>query len=140
MRAHPEALYFHIARRVLDDIEHEKDEFQLAQRVGTAIVFSALTLEAFINQEFGLHQETRKIIEVEKGLTLKAKWLILPLLLQCSPTFMIGEMPFQKFSELVMVRTQSSTSILPTLILTRLLLHKGSHKTGFSLISLRILS
>jgi hypothetical protein len=104
MRAHPEALYFHIARRVLDDIEHEKDEFELAQRVGTAIVFSALTLEAFINQEFGLHPETRKIIEEEKGLTLKAKWLILPLLLQCSSTFAITEMPFQKFSELVTVR------------------------------------
>jgi hypothetical protein len=51
MRPHPEALYFHIARRALDEIEQETDEFQLAQRVGTAIVFSALTLEAFINQQ-----------------------------------------------------------------------------------------
>jgi hypothetical protein len=32
MRPHPEALYFHIARRALDEIEQETDEFQLAQR------------------------------------------------------------------------------------------------------------
>jgi hypothetical protein len=104
MRAHPEALYFHIARRVLDGIEDEKEEFQLAQRVGTAIVFSALTLEAFINQEFGLHPEIQKITKEEKGITLKAKWLLLPLLLHGNKTFETGEMPFQKFSELVTVR------------------------------------
>jgi hypothetical protein len=104
MRTHPEALYFHIARRALDNIEHEADEFQLAQRIGTAIVFSALTVEVFINQEFGLHSETQKIIKEEKGLTLKTKWLLLPLLLQCDTTFETGAMPFQKFSELVTLR------------------------------------
>jgi hypothetical protein len=104
MRAHPEALYFHIARRVLDGIEHEKEEFQLAQRVCTAIVFSALTLEAFINQEFGLHPETQKVIKEEKGISLKAKWLMFPLLLHGDKTFETGEMPFQKFSELVAIR------------------------------------
>jgi hypothetical protein len=67
-------------------------------------VFSALTLEAFINQEFGLHSETQKIIKEEKGLTLKAKWLLLPLLLHSDKTFETGEMPFQKFSELVTLR------------------------------------
>jgi hypothetical protein len=104
MRAHPEALYFHIARRVLDGIDDEGDEFQLAQRVGTAIVFSALTLEAFINQEFGLHSETQKIIRDEKGITLKTKWLLLPLLLRSEKSFETGGQPFQKFSELVALR------------------------------------
>jgi hypothetical protein len=88
----------------LDNIEGETDEFQLAQRIGSAIVFSALTVEVFINQEFGLHSETQKIIKEEKGLTLKAKWLLLPLLLQCNATFETGAMPFQKFSELVTLR------------------------------------
>ena len=66
MRAHPEALYFHIARRALANVEEETDEFQLAQRIGTAIVFSALTVEVFINQEFGLHSETQKMIRRKK--------------------------------------------------------------------------
>ena len=104
MRAHPKLCIFHIARRVVDGIENEKDEFQLSQRVATAIVFSALTLEAFINQEFGLHPETHKIIKEEKGITVQAKWLMLPLLLQAGKTFETGEMPFQKFSQLVTIR------------------------------------
>jgi hypothetical protein len=61
MRAHPEALYFHIARRALNNIDQETDEFQVAQRVRISIVFSAITVESFINQEFGLHSETHKI-------------------------------------------------------------------------------
>ena len=81
MRPHPEALYFHIARKALDQIENETDEFQRAERVGTAIVFSVLTLEAFINQQFGLNSELRQVIEDEKGFSLKAKWSLLPLLL-----------------------------------------------------------
>ena len=104
MRPHPEALYFHIARKALDQIENETDEFQRAQRVGTAIVFSALTLEAFINQQFGLNSESRKVIKEEKGVSLKAKWLLLPLLLGGKKTFEPGAEPFQKFSELVALR------------------------------------
>jgi hypothetical protein len=103
-RPHPEALYFHIARNALDSIENETDEFRLSQRIGTAIVFSALTLEAFINQEFGLHAETRKIFENEKGIPLRTKWLLLPLLLQSTKTFETGKTPFQNFSELVTIR------------------------------------
>jgi hypothetical protein len=104
MTPHPEALYFHIARRALDGIENETDEFQRAQRIGTAIVFSALTLEAFINQQFGQHQESRKIIGDEKGISLAAKWLLLPLLLGAQKTFERGAEPFQKFDELVRLR------------------------------------
>jgi hypothetical protein len=104
VRAHPEALYFHIARRAIDGIEQEKDEFVLAQRVATVIVFSALTLEAFINQEFALHPETKKLIDDEKGITLPAKWLLLPLLLQSSKTFDRGGAPFQQFAKLVKIR------------------------------------
>jgi hypothetical protein len=120
MRAHPEALYFHIARRVLDGIDDEGDEFQLGQRVGTAIVFSALTLEAFINQEFGLHSETQKIIREEKGISLKAKWLLLPLLLRSDKTFDTGGPPFQKFNELVTLRN-SIFHFNPTTPLTHIL-------------------
>jgi hypothetical protein len=104
MRPHPEALYFHIARKALDQIENETDEFQRAQRVGTAIVFSALTLEAFINQQFGLNSELRQVIEDEKGFSLKAKWSLLPLLLGGKKTFNRGAEPFKKFSELVSLR------------------------------------
>jgi hypothetical protein len=104
MRPHPEALYFHIARRALDEIEQETDEFQLAQRVGTAIIFSALTLEAFINQQFGLHPKPTEVIKDEKGMTPGAKWLLLPLLLGGGRTFDRGAEPFQKFSELMALR------------------------------------
>jgi len=104
MRPHPEALYFHIARKALGQIEDETDEFQRAQRIGTAIVFSALTLEAFINQQFGLNPESRQVIMEEKGISLKAKWLLLPLLLGGKKTFERGAEPFQKFSELVALR------------------------------------
>jgi hypothetical protein len=104
MRPHPEALYFHIARKALDQIENETDEFQRAQRVGTAIVFSALTLEAFINQQFGLNPESRKVIKEEKGISLKAKWFLLPLLLGGKKTFDRGAELFQTFSELVALR------------------------------------
>jgi hypothetical protein len=104
MRPHPEALYFHIARRALDGIEQETDEFQLAQRVGTAIVFSALTLEAFINQQFGQHPETIEVIKEERGISLPSKWILLPWLLGGGKTFARGAEPFQKFSELVRFR------------------------------------
>jgi hypothetical protein len=37
MRTHPEALYFHIARSALADIEHETDELDnFADRYGKA--------------------------------------------------------------------------------------------------------
>lgn len=73
MKPHPEALYFHIALKALAEIEQETDEFQIAMRVGTAIVFSALTLEAFINQQFALHPEPTEVIKDEKGMTPGAK-------------------------------------------------------------------
>jgi hypothetical protein len=84
---HPEALYFHIARRALaeieqlQDIEQETRKVQIAIHVGTAIVFSALTLEAFINQQFALHPETIEVIKEEKGMPLTSKWMLLPWLL-----------------------------------------------------------
>lgn len=103
MRPHPEALYFHIARKALDRIEEERDEFQLALRVATALVFSALTLEAFINQQFEQHPETKKLMADEK-FSLTTKWLMLPLLLGGKTTFHKGKPPFQKFSKLTKLR------------------------------------
>jgi hypothetical protein len=104
MRPHPEALYFHIARKALEEIEQETNEFQRAVRVGTAIVFSALTLEAFINQQFGMHPETIEVIKEEKGFQLEDKWASLPLLLGGKRPFDRGAEPFQEFSELVSLR------------------------------------
>jgi hypothetical protein len=104
VRSHPEASYFHVARNALDSIENETNEFRLAQRIATAIVFSALTLEAFINQQFGLHAETRKFLENEKTISLETKWLLLPLLLQSTKTFDPGKAPFQNFHKLVAIR------------------------------------
>jgi hypothetical protein len=104
MRTHPEALYFHIALKALQDIEQETDEYQIARRVGTAIAFSALTLEAFINQQFGLHPETIEVIREERGMTLTSKWILLPWVLGSGKTFELGAEPFQKFSELVKLR------------------------------------
>jgi hypothetical protein len=66
------------------------------------MIFSALTLEAYINQEYTSHRETAKI-DV-KQLDVSNKWVMLPLLLGGSKTFKKGEPPFQTFDGLISLR------------------------------------
>ena len=58
---HAAALYYHIAGDAIECAVKETDEFRLAEYVCTAMVFSALTLEAYINQQYAAHNETAKI-------------------------------------------------------------------------------
>jgi hypothetical protein len=105
-RERAEALYYHIAGDALKQAakagKKGKDEFCLAQYVCASMIFSALTLEAYINQEYTSHRETAKI-DV-KQLDVSNKWVMLPLLLGGSKTFKKGEPPFQTFDELISSR------------------------------------
>jgi len=64
-REHAAALYYHIAGDALKcarkQANNGKGEFYLAQHVCTSMVFSALTLEAYINLEYTFHPKTSKI-------------------------------------------------------------------------------
>ena len=105
-REHAAALYYHIAGDALKCARKEanngKDEFCLAQYVCASMVFSALTLEAYINQEYTLHLPTSRI-KVEQ-LNTHNKWTKLPLLLGNCTTFNNHKAPYPTFTELVYLR------------------------------------
>ena len=104
-RDHAEALYYHIAGDAIGCAQKESDEFRWAQYVCTSMVFSALTLEAYINQQYASCPETTKLVDLLK-LDIRAKWRMLPLLLGGPETFDSGTMPYQAFHELVCLRNQ----------------------------------
>jgi hypothetical protein len=98
-RDHAEALYYHIASDAIASAEREPEEFSLAQYVSTSMMFSAFTLEAYINQEYKSHAEVAKL---DSGkLNVRLKWGMLPLLLGSKKTFDRGATPFQIFDELI---------------------------------------
>jgi hypothetical protein len=101
---HPEALYYHTAGDALDAAKAESDPFRKAELVSTCMVFSALCLEAYINQAFHNFTETRKVMEHSDRMPLESKWLMLPLLMGASKTFDTGGPPYQTFNELVKTR------------------------------------
>ncbi len=113
MRPHPEALYYHVAQNAVKAARGEADEFRRKQAVATAMVFSALCLEAFINQEYMIHPEICKVLEDGDRLPLSTKWLLLPLLLGAEATFNKGASPFQTFQELVWNRNQRLVHFKP---------------------------
>lgn len=51
MKPHPEALYYHIAVNSLRAAMGDSREFHRKQAVATTMVFAALCLEAFVNQQ-----------------------------------------------------------------------------------------
>lgn len=110
---HPEALYYHIAQDMLDAEKAEQDEFNKRQFIATSLVFSALCLETFINQEYVAHGETRKILEDRDKLPLETKWLMLPLLLESPETFNKGSEPFQTFRDLIQTRNNRLVHFKP---------------------------
>jgi hypothetical protein len=103
-RDHAEALYYHIAGDAIESAAKETDEFRLAEHVCTAIVFSALTLEAYINQEYATHTET-ETLDVER-MALREKWRSLPLRLGQPQTFNERASPYETFSELITLRNK----------------------------------
>lgn len=110
---HPEALYYHTAGDALKAAKNEIDPFKKAEFVCTCMVFSALCLEAYINQAFHEFSETRKIIETNDRLSLETKWLILPLLMGEPKTFDTGGPPYQTFSDLVKTRNKRLVHFKP---------------------------
>lgn len=110
-RDHAEALYYHIAGDAIGCAKRESDEFGIAQYVCTAMVFSALTLEAYINQQYASHPETKKL-DLRK-LEVREKWKMLPLLLGSKTTFDTGAPPFQKFNNLINLRNEALVHFNP---------------------------
>ena len=92
-RDHAEALYYHIAGDAIESAVKETDEFRLAEFVCTAMVFSAFTLEAYINQQYASHEETAKLDL--RNIEVREKWKMLPLLLGQPQTFDVGGPPYQ---------------------------------------------
>jgi hypothetical protein len=114
MHPHPEALYYNVARTAVKAARNEADEYERKQHVAVAMVFSALCLESFINQEYVRHSETNKIFEEgERGLQLETKWLMLPLLLGNKATFDRGTEHYQVFRDLVQTRNERLVHFKP---------------------------
>jgi hypothetical protein len=97
MRPHPESLYYHIAADAVHSARAETDEFKRKQLVTTSMVFSALCLEAFINQQYNWGR---------KRVSLRNKWLTLPAMLGSPQTFVEGHEPFLTFAHLVDTRNR----------------------------------
>src|SRR2546425_1604549 len=113
MHPHPEPLTYPFALNALHSAPPEADEFRRKQLIATTLVFAALCLEAFINQEYARHSETTKIIEDDQSLGLETKWLMLPLLLGQPATFDKATGPFQVFHNLVNTRNQRLVHFKP---------------------------
>jgi hypothetical protein len=99
-------LYYHTAGDAMAEAKKEIDNFEKAERISTCMVFSALCLEAYINETFHKFLETRKIIENDNTMSCETKWLMLPLLLGAKNTFSKDKEPFQTFKELLKTRNQ----------------------------------
>jgi hypothetical protein len=112
-RDHAEALYYHIAGDAIESAVKETDEFRLAEFVCTAMVFSAFTLEAYINQQYASHEETAKLDL--RNIEVREKWKMLPLLLGQPQTFDVGVSPYQTFSELITLRNNALVHFKPVL-------------------------
>jgi hypothetical protein len=104
MRPHPEALYYHTAATASQAAEYEGEEFRRKQLVATAMVFSALCLEAFINQEYDWAERR----------PLRRRWLDLPGLLGAPSTFTETSDPFRTFAHLVETRNNRLVHFHPT--------------------------
>ncbi|WPD21624.1 MAG: hypothetical protein SD837_15625 [Candidatus Electrothrix scaldis] len=111
MIPHSDAIYYHIAKKSLEkakELSKEKVETigglhkEKMENVAVALVFSALCLEAFINQAY--YNSTREELEKEPKKKIEDKWLSLPKLLGYSETFDIGKQPYQTFNELIYIR------------------------------------
>jgi hypothetical protein len=105
-REHAETLYYRIAGDALKHaqkvVQKGNDEFRLAQYVCASMVFSALTLEAYINQEYKSHVQTENL-DLKKPNTVQ-KWIKLPRLLGGTRTFNKREPSFRTFNELINLR------------------------------------
>jgi hypothetical protein len=139
---YPEILYYHIARDALDSAkidykdmkqaqaEYEKLElaniepiteepapevpwFKMIEHVTTSMVFSALCLETFINQEYEEHLKDHEIFNDLERLSLQAKWRLLPFLLGSLETFNTGAEPYQTFDDMIFTRNQRFVHFKP---------------------------
>lgn len=110
---HPEALYYHIALDAVTKADLTHDEFERKQHVASGLVFAALCLEAFINQQYAANAQTKKIFEENDKIPLELKWLMLPLLLRSASTFEKGSEPFQTFHSVVQTRNQRLVHFKP---------------------------
>jgi hypothetical protein len=119
----PEAVYYAIAKDALAKDALAKAEslaaatsddasFERTKAVTTAMVFSALCLEAFINQEYFARPETKKILKKAEQ-SFESKWLELPHLLGSHATFDKSAMPYLAFHELVLTRNRRLVHFKP---------------------------
>jgi hypothetical protein len=104
MRPHPEALYYHIAADALRAAENEPDEFERKKLITTAMVFSALCLEAFVNQQHEWKSKNVPLIE---------KWRQVSRLLGAPKSFAEDEEPFRTFVDLIGTRNQRLVHFKP---------------------------
>lgn len=103
MKPHPESLYYHVAANALRVATAETREFHRKQAVVTAMVFAALCLEAFVNQEN----------EWERNVSLENKWRSIPGLLGASRGFNEQEDPFRTFVHLIRTRNDRLVHFKP---------------------------
>ena len=126
MEMHPDALYYHTALEALATaklisagefvkagraLSADEVEFERKMEVVTAIVFSAMCLEAFINERYAALLSP--LFEQVERFPLESKWLMLPLLLGNAETFAKGAEPFQTFVALISTRNNRLVHFKP---------------------------
>jgi hypothetical protein len=85
----------------------------MIEHVTMSMVFSALCLETFINQEYEEHLKDHELFEDLERLSLEAKWRLLPLLLGSSETFNTGAESYQTFDDMIFARNQPFVHFKP---------------------------
>jgi hypothetical protein len=132
MQLHPDALYYHVALQAIDQAKIASEEitkgieflhsdraayeaasqgglppidnatFSRKMAVVTAITFTAMCLEAYINECYALLLPVL-FDEVER-FQHQSKWMMLPRLLGANHTFDKDARPYQTFAELISTR------------------------------------
>ena len=109
---HPEVLYYHIVKDSIELAKIEKDNFKRIQAITTSLVFSALCLEAFINQEYS-KAFTGKDLKKKESWSIKNKWLELPRSLGSPESFKTDDEPFTTFKDIIYTRNNRLVHFKP---------------------------
>lgn len=113
---HPESLYYHIAVDALNESkkykvdESNEVEFKRKECITIVLVFSALFLEAFINQEYAKLSLEHKLA---KRQTLESKWVDLPRHLGKTYSFNLSGTPYTTFQDIISTRNNRLVHVKP---------------------------
>jgi hypothetical protein len=119
---HADAFYYHVAAGALDtakkiatdgqDLDPNETEFARKAAIVTAMVFSAMCLEAYINH---CYADSRLVSKRIEKLSVALKWTKFPLFTGHKKTFDETKEPFLTFRDLIATRNNRLVHFKPSL-------------------------